>query len=87
MNIVSLICRKFKNGLHVVIFFLISDGEGVCLGVEDPFIEGNDIIIGEDQVEVFEEFGEQEWLLHVVVSNRDGIYVLNARVACFYLHI
>lgn len=59
----------------------------MCLGVEDPFVEGNDVIVREDQVEIFEEFGEEEWLLHVVVSDRDGIHVLNARIARFYLQI
>lgn len=42
--------------------WLTGASEGVCLGVEDVFVEADDVRGGEDEVEVLERFGKPERL-------------------------
>ena len=36
------------------------------LSVEDPLTQVNEIVIAEEEVEVFQCFSEEEWLLNII---------------------
>ena len=44
---------------------------GPDLCVEDPLVEADEVVVGEDEVEVLERLGQEEGLLHVVLLTSD----------------
>jgi len=42
------------------------DRERMCLRVEDPLAEVNEVVIAEEQVEVFQGFCQEEGLLNII---------------------
>lgn len=58
-----------------------ADGQRMCLRIEDPLLEREEVVIGEDEVEVLERLREEEGLLRVVLAGGYGHDVVNARVA------
>mmetsp|Transcript_6149 Transcript_6149/g.24793 ORF Transcript_6149/g.24793 Transcript_6149/m.24793 type:complete len:276 (-) Transcript_6149:620-1447(-) len=55
--------------------------ERVCLSVENIVVQGNDVVVGEDEVEILERLGEEEALHCVVVVRVHVVHVTEARVA------
>ena len=55
------------------------------LGVEDPLVEGEEGVGGEDEVEVLERLRQPEALHRVVLQRRVLVHVLQAHVAGLHL--
>lgn len=60
------------------------DWQGVCLGVEHPLVEGQEVVLGEEQVEVLERLCQEEALLDVVFGAVGGVHVLQAGEAAVH---
>ena len=74
---VSQLRRRFSR---LALGYILEDGQGMGLGVEDPLVERDLAVVAEEEVEVLERLRKKERLLHIIVANGHTLHVSNARV-------